>query len=67
MPKYLIFDFCSYEIKFWKIIENWILKSWTRIIFEIVEPLDFNETLVNGSVFNVVSIINIRSFAEIII
>ena len=67
MTKYLIFDFCSYEIKICKIIANWILKSWSRIFFEIDEPLDFNETLVNGSVFNVVSIINIRSFAEIII
>ena len=37
------------------------------IFSEIAKPLDFNETLVNGSVLNVVSLNNIRFFAEIII
>ena len=36
-------------------------KAKTEWIFsEIYDPLDFNETLVNGSVFNIVSINNIR-------
>ena len=37
------------------------------IFSEIDEPLDLNETLVNDSVLNVISINNIRFVAEIII
>ena len=38
-----------------------------RIFSENDGPLDLNEILVNGSVLNVVSMDNIRFFAEIII
>ena len=37
------------------------------IFSEIDRPLDFNETFVNSSVHNVVSINDTRFFAEIII